>query len=154
MILQISWQAEHLWSSGYDVSLTRWRSPARTWPGVFVTSKHEHVAPGILEVWRDSKPIFSNTFMQNSNWDMELCTKSCEATENECVLQLQNNEKITSKISVEGKMWIEVKRRGEDTIKIYWTEIKRGRKRERERERERERDRENILLVIELMIKK
>jgi len=50
---------------------------------------------------------------------MELCTKSCEATENECVLQLQNNEKITSKISVEGKMWIEVKRRGEDTIKIY-----------------------------------
>ena len=27
---------EHLWSSGYDVSLTRWRSPVRSWPGVFV----------------------------------------------------------------------------------------------------------------------
>ena len=25
----------HLWSSGYDVSLTRWRSPVRSWPGVF-----------------------------------------------------------------------------------------------------------------------
>ena len=24
----------HLWSSGYDVSLTRWRSPVRSWPGV------------------------------------------------------------------------------------------------------------------------
>ena len=24
----------HLWSSGYDVSLTCWRSPARSWPGV------------------------------------------------------------------------------------------------------------------------
>ena len=26
---------KHLWSSGYDVSLTRWRSPVRSWPGVF-----------------------------------------------------------------------------------------------------------------------
>ena len=26
---------EHLWSSGYDVSLTRSRSPAQSWPGVF-----------------------------------------------------------------------------------------------------------------------
>ena len=25
---------KHLWSSGYDVSLTRWRSPVRPWPGV------------------------------------------------------------------------------------------------------------------------
>ena len=25
----------HLWSSGYDVSLTRGRSPVRSWPGVF-----------------------------------------------------------------------------------------------------------------------
>ena len=27
----------HLWSSGYDVSLTRWRSPVRSWPGVMIT---------------------------------------------------------------------------------------------------------------------
>ena len=26
----------HLWSSGYDVSLTRWRSPVRSWPGVLI----------------------------------------------------------------------------------------------------------------------
>ena len=27
---------EHLWSSGYNVSLTRWRSPVRSWPGVLL----------------------------------------------------------------------------------------------------------------------
>ena len=27
----------HLWSSGYDVSLTRWRSPVRSWPGVGIS---------------------------------------------------------------------------------------------------------------------
>ena len=32
----------HLWSSGYDVSLTRWRSPVRSWPGVFHLSQSQH----------------------------------------------------------------------------------------------------------------
>ena len=33
---QVVWAhfSEHPWSSGYDVSLTRWRSPVRTWPDV------------------------------------------------------------------------------------------------------------------------
>ena len=28
--------SKHLWSSGYDVSLTRWRSPVPSWPGVWM----------------------------------------------------------------------------------------------------------------------
>ena len=32
--------AWHQWSSGYDVSLTRWRSPVRSWPGVYFGFDH------------------------------------------------------------------------------------------------------------------
>ena len=42
-------QQKHLWSSGYDVSLTRWRSPVRSWPGVLsiaVQKVRSKVRPG------------------------------------------------------------------------------------------------------------
>ena len=42
-------QEKHLWSTGYDVSLTRCRSPVRSWPGVLsiaVQKVRSKVRPG------------------------------------------------------------------------------------------------------------
>ena len=48
----------HLWSSGYDVSLTRWRSPVRSWPGVFhmiIPRNWQHVHELVLHLKMVSK---------------------------------------------------------------------------------------------------
>ena len=43
---------KHLWSSGYDVSLTRWRSPVRSRPGVYCSRA---VAEAQTYTWPGSK---------------------------------------------------------------------------------------------------
>ena len=58
-------QQKHLWSSGYDVSHTRWRSPVRSWPGVLsiAESEKQGEAPGQARLGRQSEASQSSSIM-------------------------------------------------------------------------------------------